>query len=203
MMRLILLIIFFFLKMNLAFAQGYSAPCTRVNDFSIERRNQNYPFSQSKKILFVSYKESIEKLESFQRKKSNINPEEFIYGEIMSKYFKYLKYDYSRYDPDCFEEKVELNEDQKNELTDIIYNIGKDIETNGMRGSGCYAPRNAILFFDENDKLFQYFIICFSCNIISPSVTSFSFNDDCTEKISLLEDLFEKVGIEFGVKKAL
>ena len=202
-MRLSLLILFFFLKINFGFAQGNSTPCSRVKEFSIERRNQNYPFSQSKKILFVSYKESIEKLESFQRKKSNINPEEFIYGEIMSKYFKYLKYDYSRYDPNCFEEKVELNEDQKNELTDIIYNIGKNIETNGMRGSGCYAPRNAILFFDENDKLFEYFIICFSCNIISPSVTSFSFNDDCTEKISLLEDLFEKVGIDFGVKKAL
>lgn len=202
-MRVSLLILFFFLKMNFGFAQGYSAPCSRVNEFSIERRNQNYPFKQSKKILFVSYKESIEKLESFQKKKSNFNTEEFIYGEIMSKYFKYLKYDYSRYDPDCFEEKIELNENQKNELTDIIYNIGKNIETNARRGSGCYAPRNAILFFDENDKLFEYFIICFSCNIISPSVTSFSFNDDCTEKISLLEDLFEKVGIDFGVKKAL
>jgi len=202
-MKLAPIIIFFFLKINFGFAQGNSTPCSRVNEFSIERRNQNYPFSQSKKILFVSYKESIEKLESFQKKKSNINTEEFIYGEIMSKYFKYLKYDYSRYDPDCFEEKIELNEDQKNELTDIIYNIGKNIETNGMRGSGCYSPRNAILFFDENDKLFEYFIICFSCNIISPSVTSFSFNDDCTEKISLLEDLFEKVGIDFGVKKAL
>lgn len=61
----------------------------------------------------VSYKETIEKLERFQKKKSNINPEEFIYGEIMSEYFKFLKYDYSRYDPDCFEEKIELNEDQK------------------------------------------------------------------------------------------
>ena len=192
-----------FLKNKFRFSQASDAPCNRVNEFSIERRNQNYPFNQSKKILFVSYKESIEKLESFQKKKSNISPEEFIYGEIMSKYFKYLKYDYSRYDPDCFEEKIELNEDQRKELTDIIYNIGKNIDTNGMRGSGCYAPRNAILFFDENDKLFEYFIICFSCNIISPSVTAFSFNDDCTEKISLLEDLFEKVGIDFGVKKAL
>ena len=148
-MRLSLLIFFFFLKMDFGFAQGYSAPCCRVNEFSVEQRNQNYPFSQSKKILFVSYKESIEKLESFQKKKSNINRDDFIYGGIMTKYFKYLKYDYSRYDPDCFEEKIELNEDQKNELTDIIYNIGKNIETNGMRGSGCYAPRNAILFFDE------------------------------------------------------
>lgn len=59
-MRLSLLILFFFLKINLGFAQGNSTPCSRVNEFSIERRNQNYPFSQSKKILFVSYKESIE-----------------------------------------------------------------------------------------------------------------------------------------------
>ena len=121
--------------MDFGFAQGYSAPCSRVNEFSVEQRNQNYPFSQSKKILFVSYKESIEKLESFQKKKSNIKTEEFIHGEIMSKYFKYLKYDYSKYDPDCFEEKIELNEDQRNELTDIIYNIGKNIETNSIRGA--------------------------------------------------------------------
>lgn len=202
-MKLALFITFFLLKINLGLAQTPDAPCSRVNEFSIERRNQNYPFKQSKKILFVSYKESIEKLESFQKKKSNINSEEFIYGEIMSKYFKYLQYNYSRYDPDCFEEKIELSEDQKNELTDIIYNIGKNIDTKGRRGSGCYAPRNAILFFDENDKLFEYFIICFSCNIISPSVTSFSFNNDCIEKLSILEDLFEKAGISFGVKKAL
>lgn len=182
-----------------ASAQDEESQCVRINNFSVEERNQNYPFSQSKKILFVSYKESIEKLESFQRKKSNINSEEFIYGEIMSKYFKFLKYDYSRYDPDCFEEKIELNEDQKNELTDIIYNIGKNIDTNLRTGSGCYTPRNAILFFDENDKLFEYFIICFSCNVISPSVTSFSFNDDCAEKLTFLKDLFAKAGIQYGV----
>lgn len=199
-MKLALLITFFFLKINLGFAQTSEAPCSRVNEFSIEQRNQNYPFSKSKKILFVSYKETIEKLESFQKKKSNINPEEFIYGEIMS---KYLKYDYSRYDPDCFEEKVELNEDKKNELTDIIYNIGKNIDTKGMRGSGCYEPRNAILFFDENDKLFEYFIICFHCNIISPSVTSFSFNNDCIEKLSFLEYLFEKVDIKYGIENEI
>ena len=182
-----------------ASAQDEESQCVRINNFSVEERNQNYPFSQSKKILFVSYKESIEKLERFQKKKSNINPEEFIDGEIMSEYFKFLKYDYSRYDPDCFEEKIELNEDQKNELTDIIYNIGKNMDTNLRTGSGCYTPRNAILFFDENDKLFEYFIICFSCNVISPSVTSFSFNDDCAEKLTFLKDQFAKAGIQYGV----
>ncbi|GAA3773652.1 hypothetical protein [Flavobacterium ginsengiterrae] len=49
-------------------------------------------------------------------------------------------------------------------LSDILFNTCSRLNTNCSKIiRGCYIPRNAILFIDENNKTFEYIEICFEC----------------------------------------
>ncbi|MCQ9634111.1 hypothetical protein MP477_03980 [Chryseobacterium sp. WG23] len=55
------------------------------------------------------------------------------------------------------------------ELTAILYDTCNKYYIDFTSKSGCFFPRNAILFYDENDKVFAYFEICFECSEIESS----------------------------------
>ena len=171
--------------------------CFKINNYSEKERNQNYPFNKATRIVFASFKENENKLPKKSKKKV-IKGERPLYieGEIMQMYFDILKKNLSKYTPEHFEEKIELNENLKNELTNLIYNVGNDFYINGAK---CYIPRNTILFFDKNDQLFDFIEICFQCNNYRTSNKEIKINNNCNEKMYLLKDLFAKVGIKYGV----
>lgn len=192
-----------------ASAQDEEIQCVRINNFSIEERNQNYPFNKAARIVFTSFKEDLTKLSKDQidklikqnvielDKKGEI--EDFIHGSIFQLYFDELKKDFSAYEADCFDEQVDLDEDQRNDFTDLIFNFGTTVKQLGSRGSGCYIPRNAILFFDENKQLFAFIEICFQCNAYAPSNQNISLNNECYKKLYLLKEQFDKAGIKYGI----
>ncbi|WP_177766361.1 hypothetical protein [Flavobacterium sp. I3-2] len=178
--------------------------CFRVDDLSVEDRNQNYPFDKATKIIFASFEDKSTKLKLFENNKMNKDGyASYFQGEIMQIYFDSLKNNMSKYNPDLFEEKIELSEIQKNELTDLIYNYGNNHEDAVIWGAKCFIPRNAILFFDENNKLFEFIEICFECYQYKTSNYNVDLNNNCGQKLSLLKELFEKSGIEYGIKKQL
>ncbi|UUV20830.1 hypothetical protein [Paenimyroides aestuarii] len=200
--------------MFISFAKTFAqeeARCVRINNFSVEERNQNYPFNKAARIVFASFEEDPKKLSKKQIDKlikqslleldKSGKIEEFIHGSIIKMYFDELKNNFSYYDADCFEEKVDLNEEQKNEFTDLIFNFGIKAKDLGSIGSGCYTPRNAVLFFDENNQLFGFLEICFQCNGFRKSSKNIDLYDECGEKLYLLKDQFAKAGIQYGVKK--
>ncbi|AZA77040.1 hypothetical protein EG347_05715 [Chryseobacterium sp. G0186] len=49
------------------------------------------------------------------------------------------------------------------ELSDVLYNTCKKYYIAYTSKNGCFFPRNAILFYDEDDNVFAYFEICFEC----------------------------------------
>lgn len=183
-------------------AQKKLEQCYRINKLSIEKRNQNYPYNKTAKIVFASFEDNSRKLKLFENTKLNKNGmNSFMDGEVMKIYVDSLKKDLSKYNPDLFEEKVELSENQKNELTDLIYNFGNNHKNAVMWAAKCYMPRNAILFFDDNDKLFEFVEICFECNNYRLSTKKFDLNNNCAEKLYLLKDQFAKAGIRYGIEK--
>ncbi len=185
-----------------ASAQDEESQCVRIKNFSIEERNQNYPFNKATRIVFASFNDHHRKLSQNKNKiyeKGEIIS--YIEGEIMQEYFDSLKVDFTRYNPDDFEEKVDLNDEQKNELTDLIFNFGTKKKNLTVGGAKCYTPRNAILFFDENNQLFGFLEICFQCNGFRKSIKEIDLDDKCGEKLYLLKDQFAKAGIEYGVIK--
>lgn len=64
---------------------------------------------------------------------------------------------------------VDLNQNQIDTLTDIIYNENFRLESSMLNVMGCYEPRNAILFIDKHQTVFAFLEICFECNGIRAS----------------------------------
>ncbi len=185
-------------------AQETDSGCVKVTHFPISERNKNYPFNEAKKIVFASFKESFKK--RLKIKNQDYKENEIIgiiEGKMMQEYFDSLKIDFSRYNPEYFEEQVELNNEQKNKLTDLIYNYGTNQENSDMWAAKCYIPRNAILFFDDSNKLIGFIELCFECNNYRTSSSDISININCDDKMILLKHQFEKAGIEYGVKTDL
>ena len=185
-----------------ASAQKEESQCVRIKNFSVEERNQDYPFNKAKRVVFTSFKENHRKL---LKNKDRVYEKgeiiSYMHGEIMQEYFDSLRVDFTRYNPDDFEEKVDLNDDQKNELTDLIFNFGTKKKNLTVGGAKCYTPRNAILFFNENDELFGFLEICFQCNGFRKSTKEIDLYDRCAEKLYLLKEQFAKAGIKYGIEK--
>ncbi|MGL2964461.1 hypothetical protein ACSVH2_11630 [Flavobacterium sp. RSB2_4_14] len=59
--------------------------------------------------------------------------------------------------------------------------------------AACYDPRHAILFYDENDKIFGYIELCFDCN---GSRSSDNFNSFSGCALGL-QDTFKEFGITY------
>lgn len=181
------------------FAQDEESQCVRIKNFSVEERNQNYPFNKASRIVFASFQGDENKLPKNKRKKGyDERTAPYVAGEIMQTYFDILKKRPSKYNPEHFEEKVELSENQKNQLTDLIFNLGNNIYVSGAK---CYMPRNAILFFDDNAKLFEFVEICFECSRYRTSNDDVDLNNNCAEKLYLLKEQFAKAGIKYGIEK--
>ncbi|RRJ91228.1 hypothetical protein EG240_06910 [Paenimyroides tangerinum] len=202
MKNIILIFLLFFIS-QIGTCQEDLENCFRVDDLSVEDRNYRYPFDKASKILFTSFDDDLKKLDLFEYERDE-EQERYVVGEIMQIYFAFLKKNKSKYNPEMFNEKVELSETQKNEFTDLIYNFGNNHKDALLRwGANCYRPRNAILFFDENNQLFEFIEICFECNRYKKDSFKVDLNINCGEKLSLLKDLFEQAGIEYGIKKQL
>ncbi len=181
------------------FAQDEESQCVRIKNFSIEERNQNYPFNKASRIVFVSFKSDENKLPKSKRKKGyDEGTAPYVAGEIMQTYFDMIKKRPSKVNLNYFEEKVELSENQKNQLTDLIFNVGNNIYVSGAK---CYMPRNAILFFDDNNKLFEFVEICFECNNYRTSNEKMDLNNNCDEKLYQLKEQFAKAGIKYEIEK--
>lgn len=185
-----------------ASAQDEESQCVRIKNFSVEERNQNYPFNKASRIIFVSFKSDENKLPRSKRKKGyDEGTAPYVAGEIMQTYFDMIKKRPSKVNLNYFEEKVELSENQKNELTELIYNFGNNHKNAVMWAAKCYMPRNAILFFDDNDKLFEFVEICFECSRYRTSDDDVHLNNNCAEKLYLLKEQFAKAGIKYGIEK--
>lgn len=183
-------------------AQKKLEQCYRTNKIPVEKRNQNYPYNKAVKIVFASFQDNSRKLKLFENTKLNKNGiNSFMDGEVMKIYVDSLKKDISKFNPDLFEEKVELSENQKNELTDLIYNFGNNHKNAVMWAAKCYMPRNAILFFDDNDKLFEFVEVCFECSRYRTSNDDVDLNNNCAEKLYLLKEQFARAGIKYGIEK--
>lgn len=114
----------------------------------------------------------------------------------MWSYFVSMEENKSLFDKSRFEDYVELNSSQKDELTNLIFNYGYLKDVNVRMSSGCYMPNNAILFLDKDDNLLEYIEICFDCNAFRSSNKEIDLGDECMQKMNLLNEFFLKSGVK-------
>jgi hypothetical protein len=92
---------------------------------------------------------------------------------------------------------VHLNSVELDTLTDILYNSRYRLYISSSSKMGCYYPRNAILFSDENGRIFDYIEICFGCHQFRKSREKVYFDSDnfSDYSLELLEQFFSKQGL--------
>jgi hypothetical protein len=166
-----------------------SHDCARVKSIPLAERLKLYPFKNTRQIQLVSFKSSFD-----------------------SAFGDYYKDSLPRMnDTVCYSKLFEiktLDQSQVDTLTDLIYNYGFKFN---YRPKGnvyfiglmhqCYYPRNAILFLDKDNKVFEFIEICFECKNTRTSFDKVSLGIDCNQKLQLIKNFFEATGIKYGIHK--
>lgn len=67
----------------------------------------------------------------------------------------------------------------------------------------CYNPRNAILFLDIDNKVFEFIEICFECDKTEESSDKVNLGIMCNQKLDMVKEFFKEVGVEYGITKGL
>ena len=156
--------------------------CVKQDKLTVSERNKIYPYNISAKVVLATY----------LPKEKGVS----VMGSEMQDYFRSLKEDRNLFDKKRFKEFIYLNDNQKNELTDIIFNYGYKKNLNIDMHSLCYMPNNAILFLDKDDNLLEFIEICFDCDQFRTSNEEITLGDKCMQKMNLLDDFFLKSGIK-------
>ena len=164
---------------RLAFAQEKEPPspsdlsahkCVYKNTFSDSARLTLYPFSTYRTVRLVSFR---------------FHPNNLPVGD-------------SKFERDSLVQDVALSKKQLLQLTDILYNNHTEGEVPSLESLCSFEPRNAILFFDINERSGAYILICFHCMSYKKSHDDINFGEDCNEKLKNLRKFFVRNGVTFG-----
>jgi hypothetical protein len=161
--------------------------CVFTKKLSLKQRLKKYPFLDATNIMVVSYKSGPEKDgESINsRLKRNLHITEGILNRAS-----------------IIEAKT-LSAQQISELTNIIYNT--DYRNHHQKPFvtefKCYEPRNAIIFYKEDGKIYDYLEICFECQKTSSLSDQITIGTDCNQKLDLMRNFLISVGIKYGTTK--
>ncbi|MGZ3820711.1 MAG: hypothetical protein ACXVJN_07170 [Mucilaginibacter sp.] len=172
--------------------KDYYDDCVFVNKYSIAQRLKKYPYSKAVKILAVSYHvwggpdaDIRLETEEIKPKTKDTTGLQIINDSL----------DYSK-----LIEVKKLNKQQVNRLTNIIFNTDYKVidYINEDDPNGCFNPRNALIFFDRNGKVFDYIEICFECNTFYSKSERIQIGTKCIQKYALLKKYFISLGIKYG-----
>ena len=150
--------------------------CKVVHSDNADDRLKNYPFRQAAEIRLVSF---------------SYLPDSTVYEYRLPELN-------GKVDLTKMAETVTLNRTQIDSLTHILFDVGYRGKIKFESLTGCYNPRNAILFLDSSGNVFEFVEICFECNRNRISSDRINTGEFCSGKYSLLQDFFLKSGIEFG-----
>lgn len=194
----LILLLLSFLNFHNSFAQSY--PCGWYGKKTVEERNKVFPFNKAKKIVLIAFPAQFDGL----LKKDDTMDLDEANGVIKNYkiHLDSLEWLYK------VKEEAVLDLKGINELSNILVNHKlKKIPKDGfiVEMTNCYTPRNAILFFDENDEVFCYYEICFECSrsVMNPDpadLNRYSDIEECHERLDIIKDFFRKNGIKYGVE---
>ncbi|HCA09343.1 hypothetical protein [Chryseobacterium sp.] len=141
----------------------------------LQKRIARFPFGKASKIKIISYNLYLKKARAYEP--APPPPKTKLDSVNLEKYYENLKNTepvelgdvINNTDNEGLQESKMLTLNEISELTHILYNTCNKYYISLISQSGCFFPRNAILFYDENDKVFAYYDICFECEGIESS----------------------------------
>jgi sporulation protein YlmC with PRC-barrel domain len=202
-------ILFLSFLFQVGFSQNSNMKCGWYGKMPLQKRLNTFPFNNAKKVLLISFYPT-QRVVNIIDKNGNIKEEvkDSIWKAKMEStslktfHIKEAEFDYYA------NEVYELNSKEINELSNLILNFKIKKKTSLLieQIPGCYEPRNAILFLDENENVISRIEICFACNGIYqlPKETIKDFSlfphiDICSEIFNHYKKIFRNGGIKYGI----
>jgi hypothetical protein len=158
-----------------------AAVCVYRGKYSKHNFREVFSFGQSKTI----------KLISFHATSNN----RVIISEFISDSVHY------KFNPDSsyWTEVKVLQDSSFFTLANILYNYQYKMDPPFQNESLCYNPRNAIIFYDAQQKVIAAIEICFECDKMIAFPATFNTGEMCLTKINMIKRLFKSSGIKYGV----
>ena len=152
--------------------------CLKTDLLSVAERNKKYPFNKAIRIELISFRDT------------------------SAQFFTPLPVKKGRLEDSKVPDRKVLDTSGVNELTDILFNIGRtpvpNLKFQTTVYTKCYEPRNGILFINSQGRVFEYIEICFGCQGNRFSSKRIKRWDDCEQKYDILRRFFADQGIKFG-----
>lgn len=166
--------------------------CAPRHHYTLVKRLKRYPFNKAAKVSIASFRTPGSTL--FPADSLNKQDYDYDYGAVPDGKDSSNK---------CvFEELVVLDTLQLDSLTSLLYNYDyrKSPAVAGPRTmNGCYAPHNAILFYNEKQEIFAFIELCFTCMGIRESDDAVDLGVFCGGKYELFKSFFKKNNIHIGI----
>ncbi|MET3028555.1 hypothetical protein ABXT06_17890 [Flavobacterium sp. UW10123] len=138
-----------------------------ITTFNLSKRINLYPFNKSSQIKIISYNLNLNNenvVTSLITDTINKKHETNITNLEYKTPFELPRKNLDSLSLENVAQIKTLTFPQIEKLSDILYNTCSKLNISCSEITrGCYLPRNAILFFDENNKVFDYLEICFEC----------------------------------------
>jgi hypothetical protein len=147
--------------------------CALTKKHSVKKLRSFYPFNIAHSVAIVSFEAGSSFYDSLPQ----------IGGRIMQSRIK---------------ETRTLNRNQIDSLSAIFYNVTYQGKIITLWGTGCYEPRNAVLFLDSNNHLLEYIELCFECQNQRYSSDKVNIGDLCDQKSDMVKQFFRSHGIKNG-----
>ncbi|HVW12808.1 MAG TPA: hypothetical protein VHB54_03250 [Mucilaginibacter sp.] len=173
-------------------SQPYYTDCVFTHQYTIAQRLRKYPFNKAAKILAISYDGSAEP-------NVDINIGDDTTKEVKRKPHGLIFHSDTLDMSNLFEIK-QLTPEEINRLTNIVFNTRVRIPNyNPDPGTKCFEPRNALVFYNKEGKVFDYIEVCFECmNYESKSNKLFLTSAYCNQQFDLIKKFLTDIGIKFG-----
>ena len=210
MIRSRFLLLFFLFLVLSSYSQSSKIKWGLYGKKTVEERRATFPFSEAKKVVLVAFPSPYA---VFEDEKDDMLKKDSVdivgWGLNVVKTFKLPKRE-TKY---IATEMIELNQNQIDSLSHILINYklknDKLPETYTVYASGCYEPRNAILFLDSNNTVISYFEICFECHQFSQlpmdktiiNMNTISNLPEAVKMLDLIREFMKSCGIKYGIVK--
>lgn len=177
------------------------AQCYYHKKYSARQRIFFYPFKGASEVKLIGFRADWDKVISETGEEDTIVSNagrKPMYSRNNSNYYELNK--------GRLVNTIKLSRQGIDSLTDILYNYGYTpvkLPSNVIlidEPTGCYEPRNAILFIDANGKIKEYMEFCFTCEQTRWSSRKIKDVIFCMNKYAMMRRFFFKNGITYGTK---
>jgi len=162
--------------------------CFYSAKYTAAQRNALYPFNRAIKIQLISFRST------YERTTEAYTPD---YTNAMYTLTADSSYKINQV---RLVKSLLLDKAGVDSLTDLLYNYGytpvRKTNSNLINEpTGCYDPRNAILFIGEDGKVIEWLEYCFTCSGYRKSSRKIAGYDFCDEKYEMLRKFFFDRGL--------